>query len=109
MNAHELIQKSLKDLFNGYATTLEWYQEWAPIAENPTLVRVYNKARRHDPPKMPQFDMQDIFDAIALGMSTVLRRCTSPMGLDNLAGRVTAGYVYLLLSYHDVVEPQETA
>ncbi|TDZ32366.1 hypothetical protein C8035_v012476 [Colletotrichum spinosum] len=73
LDAHGLIQRSLEDLFDGYATTLELYPEWAPIAGNPALVRVYNKARRHDPPNMPQFDMQDILDAIALGMSTVLR------------------------------------
>ncbi|TDZ14500.1 hypothetical protein Cob_v012658 [Colletotrichum orbiculare MAFF 240422] len=73
LNLTAIMPGSLEDLFDGYATTLELYQEWAPIAGNPTLVRVYNKARRHDPPNMPQFDMQDILDAIALGMSTVLR------------------------------------
>jgi hypothetical protein len=73
IDAHGLIQRPLGDLFSGYATTLNSYQEWAPISNNPTLARVYTKARRHDPPETPQFDMQEIFDAVALGMSTVLR------------------------------------
>lgn len=34
---------------------------------------VYNKARRHVPPETPTFDMEGMFNAIALGISTVLR------------------------------------
>ncbi|KAK1625427.1 hypothetical protein BDP81DRAFT_355918 [Colletotrichum phormii] len=109
VDASGLIRRPLEELFSGYATTLNSYQEWAPISSNPTVLRLYMTARKHDPSQVPRFDMSNIMEAVALGMSTVLRT-TDPThegndALKSVVGTETAMQIIVRVRWAWIVLP----
>ncbi|KAI2615550.1 hypothetical protein GGR54DRAFT_612919 [Hypoxylon sp. NC1633] len=74
---HQLIQKYLSGLLTGMATSLNYYEQGAAIASNDVPLRFYSMASWDGASPTPKFDMQGIFDAIAQGMTTVVRKADS--------------------------------
>ncbi|KAE8451714.1 hypothetical protein EG329_003171 [Mollisiaceae sp. DMI_Dod_QoI] len=72
--SHLLIQSYLEDLLSGYATSIEIYSPGNAISSNPSVLRIYSKTSWDKSTNGTYFDMQGIFDAIALGMTTQLRQ-----------------------------------
>ncbi|KAI1406900.1 hypothetical protein F5Y13DRAFT_144268 [Hypoxylon sp. FL1857] len=59
------------------ATSLSYYEQGAAIASGDVPLRFYSMASWDGGSPTPKFDMQGIFDAIAQGMTTVVRTADS--------------------------------
>ncbi|TGJ85427.1 hypothetical protein E0Z10_g3350 [Xylaria hypoxylon] len=109
--AHQLIQAYLSKLLSGYATSLSYYEQGAPISVSDALLRFYSKASWDGTSSTPKFDMQGIFDAIAQGMTTVLRMAdgtvntTAMDAIISVPGTETAMEVFVRVRWAWIILP----
>ncbi|KAI0162646.1 hypothetical protein BJ166DRAFT_273711 [Pestalotiopsis sp. NC0098] len=71
--ANTLLANYVADLLEGYATSLGYYDPGAAISSNPSLLRLYEKVEWDSNDKI-HFDMEGIFEAMAQGMTTAVRK-----------------------------------
>ncbi|KAF7533710.1 hypothetical protein G7054_g6830 [Neopestalotiopsis clavispora] len=71
--ASSLLTNFSNGLLDGYATSLGHYDPGAAISGNPFLLRLYDKVE-WDSNNITHFNMEGIFEAMAQGMTTVVRK-----------------------------------
>ncbi|KAK6210932.1 hypothetical protein LQW54_005810 [Pestalotiopsis sp. IQ-011] len=71
--ANTLLAEYIAGLLEGYATSLGYYDPGAAISSNPSLLRLYEKVEWDSNGKI-HFDMEGIFEAMAQGMTTAVRK-----------------------------------